>query len=76
MVPGAYAFVIRGNILPEGGLESLENAVWRVHSKDENHTAFFRYKRKGLKLTLENRLFKSVSDALYRAVNTWPYFTE
>lgn len=31
---------------------------------------------KGLKLTLENRLFKSVSDALYRAVNTWPYFTE
>lgn len=45
MVPGAYAFVIRGNILPEGGLESLENAVWRVHSKDENRTAFFRYKR-------------------------------
>lgn len=54
----------------------MENAVGRVHSKDENRTAFFRYKRKGLKLTLENRLFKSVSDALYRAVNTWPYFTE
>lgn len=30
MVSGAYTFVIRENILPEGELESLENAVWRV----------------------------------------------
>lgn len=30
MVSRAYAFLIRGNILPEGGLESLEHAVWRV----------------------------------------------
>lgn len=76
MVSGAYAFVIRGNNFPEGGLESLESAIWRVQGKEENHSAFFRYKREGLKLTLEKRIFKSVSGALYRAVNTWPYFTE
>lgn len=30
MVSGAHAFVIKGNILPEGELESLKYDVWRV----------------------------------------------
>lgn len=64
VVSGAYAFAIRGNTLPEGGLESLEcvNAKRKIieHFSDI----------KGLKLTLENRIFKPISDALYRAVNT------
>ena len=76
MVFGAYVFAVRENTLPEGGLQSVEHTGWRVWGKEKNHTAFFRYKRNGLKLTLENRIFIPVSNALYRAVNTRPYFTE
>lgn len=70
MVFGAYVSPIRENVLPAVGSESVEHTGWMVWGKEKNHTSFFRYERNGLKLTLENRIFIPISNALYRAANT------
>lgn len=49
----------------------MAHAGWRAWCKTKNHAAFFRCGRNGFKFTLENRIFIPVSNASYRAVNTY-----